>query len=71
MFGHDCLKPVQSEAVQVLLQGQEVLVTIPTGCGKLLIHQVLPACAALIFQEAKESGSVSSASPIWQMTDSC
>ena len=50
VFGHDRLKPVQSEAVQALLQGQDIFVNIPAGCRKSLICQVLPAHTALILK---------------------
>ena len=38
------LKPEQQEAVQLLLRGKNVFVTLPTGYGKSAIYQVLPLC---------------------------
>ena len=67
-FGHDRLKPVQSEAVQALLHGQDVFVTVPTGYGKSLIYKVLPACAAFILERL---GKVAASVPLVLVTDSC
>ena len=38
------LKPEQQEAVELLLDGKNVFVTLPTGYGKSAIYQVLPLC---------------------------
>ena len=65
-FGNDRLKPVQLEAVQVYLQGQDVFVTIPADCGKSLIYQVLTAHPALNLKR-KVAASV----PVIQMSNSC
>ena len=39
---NDRLKPVQSKAVQAILHGQDIFVSVPTGYGKSLIYQILP-----------------------------
>ena len=57
VFGHDHLKPVQSEAVQALLQGEDVFITVPTGYGKSLIYQMLPACAAFILERLRKAAA--------------
>ena len=43
-FRHDRLKPVQSQAVQALLQGQDVFVTVPAGCGTHLEEAEKSSC---------------------------
>ena len=42
-FGIDCLHPQQLMAVESLLRGRDVLACLPTGFGKSLIFQILPA----------------------------
>ena len=44
-------KPEQWEAVQLLLEGTSMFVTLPTGYGKSAIYQVLPLCT-IAFLEA-------------------
>lgn len=41
-FGIDALHPFQEQAVEAVLEGRDVLVTVPTGAGKSLLYQ-LPA----------------------------
>ena len=41
-FGVDRLHPFQEDAIEAVLAGRDVLVTVPTGAGKSLIYQ-LPA----------------------------
>ena len=48
VFGHCSLKPWQAEALQSILRGKDVLVTVPTGYGKSLIYQALPICANIL-----------------------
>ena len=45
MFGYQDTKPVQLEAVWVILRGEDVFVSVPMGYGKLFVYQVLSACA--------------------------
>ena len=56
-FGHDRLKPVQSEAVQALLQGQDIFVLVHAGCRKSLIYQVLPAYPVLILKRLRKAAA--------------
>ena len=44
MFRPDCLNPVLLEAVQPLLQGQDVFVTVSTNCGKSLTSHASSTC---------------------------
>ena len=39
------LKPEQQEAVQLLFEGKNMFVTLPTGYGKSAIYDLLPLCA--------------------------
>ena len=48
VFGYGNLKPYQAEALQVILRGKDVLLTVPTGYGKSLIYQMLPLCASVL-----------------------
>ena len=48
VFGHCSLKPWQAEALQSILRGKDVLVTVPSGYGKSLIYQALPICANIL-----------------------
>ncbi len=50
-FGYDSIKPVQAEAVQTVLQGQDVFVNVPTGYGKSLVYQILPFCANFLLED--------------------
>ena len=44
-LGYTNLKPEQHRAVAELLRGRDTFVSLPTGYGKSLVYQVLPACA--------------------------
>ncbi len=57
-FGHDRLKPVQVEAVQAIINGQDVFVNVPTGYGKSLVYQVLPFCASFILERLGKAAEV-------------
>lgn len=41
-WGHDNFRPLQQEAIQAILQGNDVLTILPTGSGKSVCYQ-LPA----------------------------
>ena len=41
-FGLDDFRGRQEEAIQAVLEGRDVLLTMPTGAGKSLVYQ-LPA----------------------------
>ena len=41
-FGLERLRPRQAEAIEAVLAGRDVLLTLPTGAGKSLVYQ-LPA----------------------------
>ena len=45
------LRPEQSQAVEGLLQGRDILAILPTGYGKSMIFQVNVATAALKVKE--------------------
>ena len=44
-LGYTNLKPEQHRAVTELVHGRDTFVSLPTGYGKSLVYQVLPACA--------------------------
>ena len=52
------LKPEQWEAVQLLLEGKNVFVTLPTGYGKLAIYHLLPHCARALLGACSSQPSV-------------
>ena len=54
-FGYKSIKPIQAEAVQAVLQGSDVFVTVPTGYGKSLIFQILPLCARFLLEFLKKT----------------
>ncbi len=39
-FGHDTFRPLQEEVVDAVLEGQDVLMILPTGGGKSLCYQL-------------------------------
>ena len=43
-LGYDSLKLEQAAALESLLQGKNVFVSVPTGFGKSLIYQMLAFC---------------------------
>ena len=54
-FGYKSIKPIQAEAVQAVLRGSDVFVTVPTGYGKSLIFQILPLCARFLLEFLKKT----------------
>ena len=54
-FGHESLKPVQREAVE--LSGRDVFVSAPTGYGKCLVYQILLFCATKLLDSVQKSPS--------------
>ncbi len=40
IFGYDKFRPLQQEAIQALLNKQDVLLISPTGGGKSLVYQI-------------------------------
>jgi ATP-dependent DNA helicase RecQ len=52
VFGHPSLRPGQEEAMEGLLEGQDVLLVAPTGFGKSLTYQVpavlLDGCTVVV-----------------------
>lgn len=41
-IGIECLKPKQREAIETLVAGRDLIVTLPTGYGKSIIYAILP-----------------------------
>lgn len=58
VFGYDSIKPLQSDAVNAALRGEDVFVNVPTGYGKSLIYQILPFCASFLLKELGVSPTV-------------
>ena len=44
-LGYDSVKPKQFDAVETLLKGKDVFMSVPTGFGKSLVYQLLLFCA--------------------------
>ena len=49
-LGYQCIKAEQLSAVQAVLKGNHVFVSVPTGFGKSHIYQLLPFCAESLLQ---------------------
>ena len=54
-FGYDCAKPVQAKALQMILLGQHMFVSMLTGYGKSLVFQMLPFCTNCILERLKKA----------------
>ena len=50
-LGFEAIKPEQLTAVESVLTGKDVFVSVPTGFGKSLMFQILPFCAAGLLQQ--------------------
>ena len=44
-LGYESIKPEQLTAVENLLKGDDVFISIPTGFGKSLVYQLLLCCS--------------------------
>ena len=53
VLGYECIKPEQLTAVQNLLSGDNVFMSVPTGFGKSLVFQVLPFCAERLLRSGR------------------
>jgi len=60
-MGYDRIKPEQLGAVQSVLRGDSVFMSVPTGFGKSLVYQLLPLCAKSLLQS---SGRTEPTTPI-------
>lgn len=49
-LGYQCIKAEQLSAVEAVLKGNHVFVSIPTGFGKSLTYRLLPFCAESLLQ---------------------
>lgn len=58
VFGYDDLKPAQLEAAKAVIQGRDTFVSVPTGYGKSVIHQVLFFCANFILERLGKDGKM-------------
>ena len=58
---YDHIKPEQLSAVQSVLRGNSVFMSVPTGFSKLLVYQLLPLCAESLLQS---SGQTEPTTPI-------
>lgn len=62
-MGIEELKPEQQKAVQTLLRGENVFVTLPTGYGKSAIFHILPFCVMALLSLLSLSSSADSCLP--------
>ena len=53
VLGYECIKPKQLTAIQSLLSGANVFMSVPTGFGKSLGFQVLPFCAECLLRSGR------------------
>ena len=49
-FGYSAVKTAQAEAVEVVLLGKDVFVSVPTAYGKSLVYQMPLVCASYILE---------------------
>ena len=54
-MGYESIKSEQLSAVQSLLNGDDVLMSVPTGFGKSLVYQLLPFCADSLLRSCTSS----------------
>jgi len=52
-MGYKRIKPEQLTAVESLLNGDDVFVSIPTGFSKSLVYQLLPLCSESLLRFCK------------------
>ena len=53
VFGYECIKSEQLTAIQSLLSGVSVFMSVPTGFGKSLVFQVLPFCVKRLLRSGR------------------
>ena len=54
-LGYKSIKPEQLTAVESLLKGDDVFISVPTGFGKFLVYQLLPFCLKSLLRSCKPS----------------
>ena len=54
-LGYESIKPEQLTAVESLLKGDDVFISVPTGFGKSLVYQLLPFCSESLLRSCKPS----------------
>ena len=47
-------KPQQMKAIECIVRGEDVFVTLPTGFGKSAIYQSLPFCASVLADKSSQ-----------------
>lgn len=60
-LGYEMIKPEQLAAVESLLKGDDVFLSVPTGFGKSLVYQLLPFCSDSLLRSCTSSQMFDSA----------